>query len=175
MAGFKGHRFFFFLFRKRRVVGRETKKCSQDRGRLSVGSSGGRGTTQELTERWDKALDISSKDRRMQTCFCRARKVYFYPAFSTLEDSMMEKKIMLQQKTIMTSTMSLTSARECASVMREMRNLNEARGKPVILMHWAPPKRSARKQHSLHFATLFVFILVYVWNKKQDCSGRDTS
>lgn len=41
MAGSKGHR--FFVFRKRRVVRRETKKCNQDRGRLSVANFGGRG------------------------------------------------------------------------------------------------------------------------------------
>lgn len=75
---------------------------------------------------------------------------------------------------IVTSSTNLTSARKCASVMREMKNLNEVRGKLVILMQWAPPKRSAREQHSLYFATLFEFILVYLLKKKQEYADSDT-
>ena len=73
----------------------------------------------------------------------------------------------------MTSSTNLTSARECASVVAETKNFNELRGKPVILMQWAPPKRSTRKQHSLYFATLFEFFLVYLLKKKQEYSDND--
>lgn len=43
----------FFVFKKRRVARGETKKCSQDSDRLSVGGSGGRG-------------DNSGTDRKMR-------------------------------------------------------------------------------------------------------------
>jgi len=50
--------------------------------------------------------------------------------------------------------------------MKEMKNLNEARGKLVILMQQVPPRRSAREEDSLRFATSFEFILFCLLKKK---------
>lgn len=79
MAGSKGHR--FFVFRKRRVVRRETKKCNQDRSRLSVANSGGRGDNSGTDRKMRYSIRHFDQGQKMANMLLQGKRGLFLLCF----------------------------------------------------------------------------------------------